>query len=281
MISCIVYETDKQISGDDDAWASPKFFLDIKKGDSEDHAILLTNLLLGLSIDAYVCVGRACVKTVDDITDVVTVGPSSETHTWVMARRGDGSVSFYECGTGKEYILEKRWQGTEDAAEEEESASDDEEDGQVENAGDDTTAFSAFYEDDVSLAQNRLHARDFWRDEMRDHAKAMDYDSDNSSEGDPDLGLPTPHMNPPYWSIQTIFNHENVWANLQSMHPCKIMYEVDEATQWKPFCSFEDGFSLEAVELLPFYKPPSIPARLKKQRAEKMRDTVFLSQKSS
>lgn len=41
-----------------DVWQSPNFFLEVRKGDMEDHAILLCNLLLGLGMDAYVCVGR-------------------------------------------------------------------------------------------------------------------------------------------------------------------------------------------------------------------------------
>ena len=41
-----------------DVWQAPNFFMELRKGDFEDHAIYLCNLLLGLKIDAYVCVGR-------------------------------------------------------------------------------------------------------------------------------------------------------------------------------------------------------------------------------
>ena len=37
---CGMVKADTETTGDDDAWASPKFFLDIKKGDSEDRALL-------------------------------------------------------------------------------------------------------------------------------------------------------------------------------------------------------------------------------------------------
>jgi len=97
--------------------------------------------------------------------------------------------------------------------------------------------------------------------------------------GDAELGLPLPHVCPPYHSIQVIFNHENVWANLQALDPLKCLYEIDTADQWKPFCSFEDGFTLESTELVAFYKPPTIPARLKRQRADKMRDQVLAAVK--
>jgi hypothetical protein len=32
----------------EDVWATPNFLMDLRKGDSEDHAILFANLLLGL-----------------------------------------------------------------------------------------------------------------------------------------------------------------------------------------------------------------------------------------
>ena len=36
-----------------DVWQAPNFFMELRKGDFEDHAIYLCNLLLGLEIDAY------------------------------------------------------------------------------------------------------------------------------------------------------------------------------------------------------------------------------------
>ena len=43
-------------------WSDPYFFLEKRKGDIRDHALLLCCLLLGLEredLDAYVCVGTA------------------------------------------------------------------------------------------------------------------------------------------------------------------------------------------------------------------------------
>ena len=40
--------------------------------------MLLCNLFLGLSIDAYVCCGRANIRMVDDVTDEVSIVPSDE-----------------------------------------------------------------------------------------------------------------------------------------------------------------------------------------------------------
>jgi len=277
MVSCITFETDMDISNDADAWASPKFFLDIKKGDSEDHAMLCANLFLGLGIDTYVCVGKACVQTMDELTEEVTVGPGEDTHTWVMTRPGDGSVIFWESCTGKEYQLLKRWGGSDDNQQEEDDEEEADGEGEEEEDGDEDKAFAAFYEDDVTLNNEQLIAKDFWRNEMMDHANATAFGgaSDDSSEEEEDLGLPVPPVLPPYYSVQVVFNHENVWANLQNLNPVKCMYEIDNAEQWKPFCSFEDGFSLESSDTLPFYKPPTVPARLKMERAKKVKKDIL------
>ena len=160
MVSCIVYESDLDTTGDADAWASPKFFLDIKKGDSEDHALLLCNLFLGLSIDSYVCCGRANIRVVDDVTDESSIVPSEEIHSWVMTRKADGSVTFWESGTGKEYTLLKRWGGSDENQEEDSSEEEEEEeDGVEEEQADDNQSFAAFYEEDVTLDHKQLKAR--------------------------------------------------------------------------------------------------------------------------
>ncbi len=58
-------------------------------GDSEDHAVLLCNLLLGFGLDAYVCVGTN----------------SEGSHAWVMTRHppqnGTQRVDFWESLTGQ------------------------------------------------------------------------------------------------------------------------------------------------------------------------------------
>ena len=40
-------------------WSSPNYFMDVKKGASEDHAILQCNLFLGMGLDAYLAIGRS------------------------------------------------------------------------------------------------------------------------------------------------------------------------------------------------------------------------------
>jgi len=91
--------------GPRDVWsyADPYFFLEKRKGDIRDHAMLLCNFLLGLSMDAYVCVGSA--RTRDG---------GRKPHFWVMTREKDveaasGSpsylVRFWECTNGRTYPI--------------------------------------------------------------------------------------------------------------------------------------------------------------------------------
>lgn len=60
-------------------------------GDSEDHAVLLCNLLLGFGLDAYVAVGTN----------------SEGSHAWVLTRQAPSSnsgkrkVEFWESLTGQ------------------------------------------------------------------------------------------------------------------------------------------------------------------------------------
>ena len=45
----------------------------------------------------------------------------------------------------------------------------------------------------------------------------------------------------PWGSIELIFNHKNIWANIQHQNPSKIMYELYNTKQWRPFLSVWNG----------------------------------------
>ena len=45
----------------------------------------------------------------------------------------------------------------------------------------------------------------------------------------------------PWGTIELIFNHKNVWANIQHQNPSKIMYELHNMNQWRPFLSVWNG----------------------------------------
>ena len=129
---------------------------------------------------------------------------------------------------------------------------------------DDDKGFSAFYEDDVTLNRNQLETTNFWVDEIKEAVN----DDDGDSSEDEDLGLPPPLTIPPFYSVQVIFNHENIWANLGPLDPTKCDYTIDNVVRWKAFCSFSDGFTLEGSEMKAFYDPPAIPAKLKVKRTK-------------
>ena len=81
---------------------APNFFMELKRGDFEDHAIYLANLLLGMNIDAYVCCGR-----------LHTAKKGEKRHVWVMVREDDGCVRFWETSTGDDLEMKGRWRGDE------------------------------------------------------------------------------------------------------------------------------------------------------------------------
>ena len=115
-------------------WSSPNYFMDVKKGASEDHAILQCNLFLGtrldphphphlspsphphpqpqpptltptptlplplhlgMGLDAYIAIGRL---------------PGGITqHVWVVTREANGDVRLWETTKGRYYTLPQRW----------------------------------------------------------------------------------------------------------------------------------------------------------------------------
>lgn len=83
-----------------EVWNQFHTFLSLRRGDCEDHAILLCSLLLGFGLDAYVCVG-----TVQDQGGSGNI----RDHVWVITRsRRNGSMNrprvvFWETLTGQRY----------------------------------------------------------------------------------------------------------------------------------------------------------------------------------
>lgn len=107
MVHCITFETDRHIRDGkgtgskggtpQEVWLSPNYFLDVKKGGAEDHAVLLCNLLLGMGMDAYLAVGRLKGGIVQ--------------HVWVLTREPTGDVRMWETTKGTFYTLPGRWSG--------------------------------------------------------------------------------------------------------------------------------------------------------------------------
>jgi len=104
-------------------WASPDFLVAMGKGDIEEHALLLANLLMGaedvdqsgglfskkttippLSSRVFVCIG--------------TLKESHRPHVWVMTiEKNCKDVTFWEASTGKSKRLERRIEQSTDLSE--------------------------------------------------------------------------------------------------------------------------------------------------------------------
>lgn len=94
-VSLIPFERKENPGGEkNELWHSMHTFLALKKGDVEDHAILLCSLLLGFGLDAYICIG------------VSINGP----HTWILTRNKTDSkkysTTFWESLTGQRINIE-------------------------------------------------------------------------------------------------------------------------------------------------------------------------------
>ena len=102
MVRMMQWEDDDEVFGGTrtNVWQSPNFFMELKRGDFEDHAVYLCNLLLGMNLDAYVCCGR-----------LHTAKKGEKRHVWVMVRDEDGVVTFWETSTGDDLKLPGRWRG--------------------------------------------------------------------------------------------------------------------------------------------------------------------------
>jgi len=102
MVRCITWSDDEETFKNEkskEVWQAPPFFMEMRKGDMEDHALLMCNLLLGLGLDAYVCVGR-----LEGSKEL------EKRHVWVMTREEDGSVKMYETSNGEPITLPDRWE---------------------------------------------------------------------------------------------------------------------------------------------------------------------------
>ncbi|GAQ78246.1 hypothetical protein KFL_000100120 [Klebsormidium nitens] len=68
-------------------WSDSHTFLARGSGSTEDHAVMLCNLLLGFGLDAYVCIGK----------------DGKGRHAWVATLSSAGDVTFWESLTGRRY----------------------------------------------------------------------------------------------------------------------------------------------------------------------------------
>eukprot|EP00300_Choanocystis_sp_HF-7_P006880 c14959_g1_i3.p1 GENE.c14959_g1_i3~~c14959_g1_i3.p1 ORF type:complete len:871 (-),score=162.13 c14959_g1_i3:617-3202(-) len=245
MVRNITFATDEEalnVEGGE-YWTTPNFFMDMKKGDADSHAIMLCNLFLGMQLDAYVCVGK--------------LAGLSASHVWVMTREPNGSVLFWETSRGRPYVLPKRWHGMfqddiifNDTTIEPESRNQkhhDENEHKVDTVDKEKPLTvtekneiaqrelnSMFLDDDetyiitsnvaetsrpnlaMTQAAEATESEEDGEEEEGEEAKEDEEDEDEAQV--PQLP-PMPAINLPYSTIELVFNQENVWANIQTPQP--------------------------------------------------------------
>ncbi|KAL7994077.1 putative CEP76, C2 domain-containing protein [Plasmopara halstedii] len=98
--------------GNDEPWRSIPTILSTRKGNAQDHAILLASLLLGCGLDAYICIGTisACksasrfTRGSQDSND--DRGLAEVGHVWVLTRGTCTSdVFLWEAVTGEKFCV--------------------------------------------------------------------------------------------------------------------------------------------------------------------------------
>ncbi|KAG7385889.1 Centrosomal protein of 76 kDa [Phytophthora pseudosyringae] len=115
-VGLLPYESTSLVGGGtDETWRSIGTVLSLRKGDAQDHAVLLASLLLGCGLDAFVCIGtisasksasrfaRGSQRSYDDrgSTRSAEVG-----HVWVLTRgSSSGDVLLWEAVTGEKFAV--------------------------------------------------------------------------------------------------------------------------------------------------------------------------------
>mmetsp|Transcript_43208 Transcript_43208/g.70229 ORF Transcript_43208/g.70229 Transcript_43208/m.70229 type:complete len:1342 (+) Transcript_43208:86-4111(+) len=226
-------------------WSDPWYFLDKRRGDHRDHAILLCNFLLGRQLDAYVCVGRARTKH------------GEEEHVWVMTREDPDSndnnfprtIRFWECSKGKTYVrLNRRLKQGKKQQLPAPNLTDGEyieQNLKYQDAEDDFDEDDDAEEIDIHHSQHvsrikAIRERKRFQYKLREDAKSrlvndekeeevwlnkQERNHDNE-EGQSDL---------PYTVIDVVFNNKNVYANLQTPDPGLISYDFTNEYGWRSF----------------------------------------------
>ncbi|KAG3188845.1 hypothetical protein PC128_g12036 [Phytophthora cactorum] len=111
-VGLLPYESNSLVGGGaDETWRSIATVLSARKGDAQDHAVLLASLLLGCGLDAYVCIGtisasksasrfvRGSQRSYED--RAAEVG-----HVWVITRGSSSTdVLLWEAVTGEKFAV--------------------------------------------------------------------------------------------------------------------------------------------------------------------------------
>ncbi|KAL4155312.1 hypothetical protein PRNP1_007422 [Phytophthora ramorum] len=115
-VGFLPYESNALVGGaTDETWRSIATVLSLRKGDAQDHALLLGSLLLGCGLDAYICIGtisasksasrfaRGSQRSFDDREDTRSAEVG---HMWVLTRgNSSAEVMLWEAVTGERFAV--------------------------------------------------------------------------------------------------------------------------------------------------------------------------------
>lgn len=226
-------------------WADPWYFLDKRRGDHRDHAILLCNFLLGFrKHKAYICVGRA--------KDTET--QREKEHVWVMTledpvQSRDGTfyrtVRFWEATNGRTYVrMNKRI----DRRSEGDDTKNDMDDGELIEQNLDLSAPIGDLDGDgdegYSIQESKtvsryaaLRERKRFQQRLQKRVKAQIQEEDEEAWNK----LQASKLNfrgqsaIPYTGIDIVFNNTELYANLQSPDPSRISFDFESPLAWRSF----------------------------------------------
>lgn len=247
-------------------WLSPNYFLMARKGGVNDHAVLLCSCLLGLEYDAYVCKGTIENETLEHcwvmtrhedgwviFWEATTKKRYHLPQRWrlppttsIMAPVGGPKVDF--AAAENPYYTDSYLQACFGQAAAQTGVSWEpetlEEGTFLDLYGEEVVA-------DVRVDEARLEL-EIWDKGREQRAKPEPrkkrIDRDRIREWMRDqIDLipiaPKKHLlDPmstlayvPYSSIEVIFNHEQLWGNMQNHHPAVIAYDLEDPYLWRPF----------------------------------------------
>ncbi|KAJ3445017.1 centrosomal protein of 76 kda [Anaeramoeba flamelloides] len=254
-VKCFTYENDEiTFGGRRDVWCSPNFFLSLMKGSQEEHAALHVSMLLGVDIDAYLCQGKT---------------KNGEEHYWVMIRENNGTITFVECSTGKEYHLENKWKGIPEIEidpkdKKKKNKKKQKKINLIESSDDELEKKKEDKKKGGKKKQSKKIELESSGDEKDDEKKKEGEEDEEDEEPEPEPIKDELIL--PYMTIEIIANHQNLWGNInETMDPAEILYDLENKKSWHPFVDPDEGFS---KEVKPFYEACRLGPRSSEGRAK-------------
>lgn len=207
-------------------WSTPEFTLMSRAGSIMDHVLLHVSLLIGLSIQAFVCVGTLW---------------SEAPHAWVCTFHYDtetehGFVRFWESTTAQVFVLPHRFKDRQIIRDVFAHGREEEQRPTKKKGAAWIFGGWAPFAGRQPKEEVEIGPAAFWLEE-----------EDADQKGRPAAAAPRL----PYRSLDMVFNHLNIWVNKQEPNPGKIWFDLWRAGYWHQF-------SLEHHDIKPCFLPRAV-----------------------